>query len=794
MNVLMVAEKPIVAEEIAKILSNRKCSTRKEWNGCSVFEYTADFRGEPANFRVTSTFGHMMCVDFPKHYQRRFSGNCVDPAELFLCPIEQKETDPDTNMRDFLASEAKNCDILVLWLDCDKEGENICFEVMDAVRHAMNGPSGGVGFMKNVYRARFSAITEKEIKNAMTSLARPNIDESLAVDARQELDLRIGCAFTRFQNDYFKRKYRDLDSKLISFGPCQTPTLAFCVERHDEIVNFKPQPYWLLQAEVELPGGGGGMCRTLKLEWCRERQLNRGVAQTFLNKVKKCTEATVSDVSSKEHRKEKPDALNTVELLKGCSSSLGLSPSQTMAVAQYVYSKGYISYPRTETTAYPDSFDFDVALRELKNMPEFREFVYQLLSDGISKPEYGINKGDHPPITPKRVPPKRVPPKRVPAEFDKNCARVHEYIVQHFLATLMQPCKYLTKTVKFDIGGEQFQFQCRVVTDPGFTRVLNWLAVAQDQTMADNAPIVGQRIAIKKVDMIERMTAPPDYLTESELISLMEKYAIGTDGSIPTHINNICVRNYVKVEPNRRKLMPTTLGISLVHGYQRVDSDLILPTMRADVERQLDLIAKGKADYATMKNQTLEVFRQKFLYFVKNISSVDELFGVSFTTLADSGKPFSKCGKCRRYMKIMETGPQQLFCPICQDTYALPSSKGSAIRQHFERACPLDEFELLYYHVPGGKLSNSFPFCPYCFNHPTLEEMRGKQLGCNQCPQPDCPNLYKTQGVLPCMNQCFGGRGVLRGLELQMTARGRGGRGRGGGGRGRGDGRGRGRG
>ncbi|KAI3414014.1 hypothetical protein GPALN_011480 [Globodera pallida] len=730
----MVAEKPILAEAIAKILSNGKCHTRKGWNGaCSVSEYKSNFRGKPANFRVTSTCGHVMCVDFPARYN---SWDRVDPAELFLCPIEHKEANPKLKMPAFLASEAKNCDILVLWLDCDKEGENICFEVVDAVRQAMHGTNGdGRRFMELVFRARFSAITEKEIKNAMASLARPNIDESLAVDARQELDLRIGCAFTRFQTKYFQDKYGDLDSNLISFGPCQTPTLAFCVERHDEIVHFKPQPYWLLQAEVELPGGSGGMCRTLKLEWCRERQLNRGVAQTFLNKVKKCTEATVSDVSSKEHRKEKPDALNTVELLRVCSSSLGLSPSQTMAVAEHLYTRGYISYPRTETSAYPDSFDFVAALRELDKMPRLGEIARQLLSDGISKPKGGTNKGDHPPITPMKA---------TDGWISGDYARVHEYIVQHFLATLMRPCKYLTKTVKFDIGGEEFQFQCRV-----------------DQTMADNALIVGQRIAIKKVDMIERMTAPPDYLTESELISLMEKYGIGTDASIPVHINNICVRNYVKVEPNRRKLLPTTLGISLVHGYQRVDSDLILPTMRADVERQLDLIAKGKADYATMKNQTLEVFRQKFLYFVKNISSVDELFGVSFTTLADSGKPFSKCGKCRRYMKIMETRPQRLFCPICQDTYALPSSKGSAIRQHFERACPLDEFELLYYHVPGGKLSNSFPFCPYCFNHPTLEEMRGKQLGCNQCPQPDCPNSYKTQGVLPCMNQCFGGRGVL---------------------------------
>uniref|UniRef100_A0A7N2LZI3 DNA topoisomerase n=1 Tax=Quercus lobata TaxID=97700 RepID=A0A7N2LZI3_QUELO len=121
--VLMVAEKPSIAVSIATQLSHGQMSTRR--GSTDVHEFEGMFLGFRAQFKVTSVIGHVFSVDFPATYQ---NWTVTDPLDLFQAQITKTESNPKAHICRHLSQEARSCGYLVLWLDCDREGENICFE------------------------------------------------------------------------------------------------------------------------------------------------------------------------------------------------------------------------------------------------------------------------------------------------------------------------------------------------------------------------------------------------------------------------------------------------------------------------------------------------------------------------------------------------------------------------------------------------------------------------------------------------------------------------------------------
>ena len=99
---------------------------------------------------IAVALGHVFSIDFPKQYN---NWDACEPVDLFEAPTIKMESNPKTHITKHLANEAKDVDYLVLWLDCDREGENICFEVMSCTQVKMNNPSTA---KKRILRAKFS--------------------------------------------------------------------------------------------------------------------------------------------------------------------------------------------------------------------------------------------------------------------------------------------------------------------------------------------------------------------------------------------------------------------------------------------------------------------------------------------------------------------------------------------------------------------------------------------------------------------------------------------------------------
>lgn len=147
----------------------------------SVYAFKTEIRGIVHNMVMTSVTGHLCQPMFEEPFGK---WECSDVADPFHVAVEKKVQQQNVNIAKTLKREVAACDLLILWTNCDSEGESIGFEIADVCsKQKENLP---------VFRARFSAITEAAVHAAANKLVRLNKHLSAAVDVRTELDFRSG--------------------------------------------------------------------------------------------------------------------------------------------------------------------------------------------------------------------------------------------------------------------------------------------------------------------------------------------------------------------------------------------------------------------------------------------------------------------------------------------------------------------------------------------------------------------------------------------------------------------------
>uniref|UniRef100_A0A8B9L0I2 DNA topoisomerase n=1 Tax=Astyanax mexicanus TaxID=7994 RepID=A0A8B9L0I2_ASTMX len=668
--VLCVAEKNDAAKGIAEIMSSGRARRRE---GLSVYnkiyEYEYNLFGQNVTVNMTSVSGHLLALEFKAHFQKWHSCN---PVLLFDAEVEKYCPENYVQIKRTLEKEARQCQALIIWTDCDREGENIGFEVINVCK--------AVKANIQVFRARFSEITPNSIRRACETLTEPDINVSDAVDVRQELDLRIGAAFTRFQTLRLQKIFPDsLANQLISYGSCQFPTLGFVVERFKAIQAFIPETFFKIKV-VHEPSED----ECVEFSWKRNRLFNHTACLVLYQMCMEEPLATVLSVTSKPKSKWRPLPLDTVELEKLASRKLKISAKETMKIAEKLYTQGFISYPRTETNMFPTNLNLVPLVEQQTQDNNWGPFAQGILESGGPTPRNG-NKSDqaHPPIHPTKY----------TNSLQGNEKRLYEFIVRHFLACCSKDAQGQEVIVDIDIAEEKFSASGLTIIARNYLDVYpyeKWFnKVLFVYCAGTHSSTAGVFVVICCVIFI--------VFYRSHYLNIFA----GTDATHAEHIETIKSRMYVGLTADQR-FLPGELGMGLVEGYNSMGYEMSKPDLRAELEADLKLVSEGRKDKASVLRHHVAKYKAVFIESARKAKKLDEALSnylgqaQEYTEQEEQELemplPVRKCPQCNRDMvlrKRKDSTGKFLSClgyPACKAAVWFPDTVLEVSRD--DSVCP----------------------------------------------------------------------------------------------------------
>jgi DNA topoisomerase-1 len=619
MKQLIVCEKNIAARRIAYILSNGKAKQGRIY-GVPYYYFNDTV--------VVGLKGHIKKLDFPKEYAK---WNEIEPK--MLIDVEPIKKIGEWRIANAIRTLAKDASMVIIATDYDREGELIGAEIMDLL------PKGVI-----VKRARFSAITPNEIKNAFENLEKIDLNLAKSAEARQYIDLIWGASLTRF----ISLASEQLGKDFLSVGRVQSPTLALIVEREKEIQEFVPKPFWKIKVVFEKDGV------KFTAEY-PEKIWDEKKAKEIYEKVKREKKGIVKFYECKIRQDMPPPPFDTTSFLKE-ASQLGASAPQAMKIAEELYMNGLISYPRTDNTVYPP-LPFKNILKKLAKV--YPEEVKQVFSMLRSKPVSGKKfSKDHPPIHPVDA-----------AKLDGMHAKIYDLIVRRFMATLSKNDVLEVKKAEIDVAGEKFVANGLIIKEKNWRKV--YPARLDEKILPELKE--GEEVDIVEAKKIKDETKPPKRYTQGSLIVEMEKLGLGTKATRHEIIGKLYERKYIK----GKYITPTPAAFAVVEALKQGAEIITKPDMTAHLEKEMDKIAEGEKKFEEVIEESKHILRKAFDVLEEKEGEIGEAIKEAISRQ----NYFGKCNKCGGDLILIKSGRGKRFIgcsnfPKCSNSYALPQ-KGS---------------------------------------------------------------------------------------------------------------------
>ena len=622
-----------------------------------------------------------------------------------------------------LKAEAKKCDGVLLATDPDREGEAISWHLANILGLDPAAPN----------RVTFDEITKKGVKEGMAHPRAINIDLFNAQQARRELDRLVGYKLSPF----LWRKVR----RGLSAGRVQSVAVRLIRDRELEIENFKPDEYWNIDAAL-YPQSNSKNGFTARLAATAD-----GKKLTVTNKEQADTivaaldgkSYTISKLEKGKRRRQPAPPFITSTLQQDASRAFGFSATRTMRAAQTLYegmdiaghgTVGLITYMRTdslriaaEASAAAKQF---IAGRWGDNYVCNTQRKWKSRSATAAQDAHEAIRPSMPELTPDEV----------EQSISGDTAKLYRLIWSRFMASQMADCIQDTVSVSITAGDYLFRASGFRVSFDGFTALYEESTDDKQKKETALPPLEeGQTLKLRSLTADQKFTQPPPLYTEATLIHALEENGIGRPSTYAPIITTIVDRGYV--EKDQKKLKTTPLGQAVNTVMMEQFPNIVDVKFSADMEKKLDIIEAGKADWV----QTIDDF---YKGFSKSLEDAEKNMEGKRVKVEDI--PTDEiCEKCGRPM-VIKSGRYGKFVacsgfPECRNAHPLVKDTGGI--------CPECGGHMLVRKSAKGRIYYG------CSNYPKCNFMTWDEPVPEKCPQ--CgQTLFKKKGQLYCAKEGCG--------------------------------------
>lgn len=632
MKSLVLAEKPSVARDIARVL---KCT--KKINGA--------LEGE--RYIVTWALGHLVTLADPEEYDKKYKEWNLEvlpmmPEKMELVVIRQTAKQYQAVKTQLYRKDVGE---IIIATDAGREGELVARWILEKAQ-----------CRKPIKRLWISSVTDKAIKDGFAHLKDGRSYNRLydAAVSRAEADWLVGINATRALTCKYNAQ--------LSCGRVQTPTLAMIAAREEEIRNFKPQDYY----GIRLSAG--------KMRWTWQEKKS-GSSRTFqkdrAQQIQTAASGSLLTILSVEKSSKKtgaPGLYDLTELQRDANKKFGFSAKETLNIMQRLYENHKVlTYPRTDSRY----IGTDVVPTLQERLKACAVGPYRKLAGPLSIKPVKTNKSfvddkkvsDHHAIIPTE--------QFVQLEHMTNEERrIYDLVVRRFLAVLYPPFEYEQTSLKAEAGSEIFTAKGKIVKNPGWKAAYEEADGDEEEEEFQNLYEVkeGEKLKIDSCQLTEGKTKPPAHFTEATLLSAMENpvrflstkdqeaaKTLGETGGLGTVATRADIIEKLfhtfLMEKRGNDIYITSKAKQLL---SLVPEDLKKPELTADWEKKLSEIAQG----SLKKEGFLEEIRDYTQELIQEIKTGEGTFRHDNLTN-------TKCPVCGKRMLAVNGKNSRML--VCQD-------------------------------------------------------------------------------------------------------------------------------